>query len=182
MHHAVEMLLDAPAEAAIRSVWERLRDEGVSATMLDIGARPHVTLAVYNRLDPDAFRAAAAPFFASEPTVPVRFSSAGTFGGHGGVAFLAPVVTSELLDLHTRFHARFAEHDDDAWPYYRPGAWVPHATVGIMLEPGQVLHALDIARTVDLPIDGRIERAGIMAFDDAMLGPVEELYALPLGG
>ncbi|MDJ0521029.1 MAG: 2'-5' RNA ligase family protein [Planctomycetota bacterium] len=176
------MLLDTATEAAIRTVWERLRDEDVSATMLDIGSRPHVTLAVYNRLDADDFREEAAAFFAGEPPVPVRFSSAGTFGGHSGVAFLAPVVTAELLGLHARFHERFAAHDRDAWPYYRPGAWVPHATVGILLEPGEVLHALDIARTANLPLDGQIERAGVMAFDDAMVGPVEQLYELPLEG
>ncbi len=182
LHHAVELLLDTAAEAAVRRVWERLCDEGLSSTMLDLGARPHVTLAVYNGLDPAAFHEPARAFFASQTPVPVSFASVGSFPGTMNVAFLAPVVTRGLLDMHEQFHHGFRAHDGAAWPYYRPGAWVPHATIGIHLEEIAVPYALDIARGTGLPIEGRIESAALVSFEAGSLAPIEAHYEMPLGG
>jgi len=130
MHHAVELLFDDGAEAAVLKLWRGLRDAGLGATLLDLGVRPHISLGVYDRPVLTEARELLKAFSASETPVEFRFSSVGSFPGDEGVAFLAPVITRDLLGLHSRYHDHFAHLRNAVRPYYLPGAWVPHCTVG----------------------------------------------------
>ena len=111
------------------------------------------------------------------PATPFLLSSAGTFPGDEGAAFLAPVVKAALLELHRRWHAAFPGSNG----YYLPGRWVPHCTVGVLLERPALGEALEIARRA-LPIRGRFSELALIAFERSALTPVECLARVPLKG
>ena len=85
MPFAVQLLLDTRAAERIRGVWEALRDADVSSVMLDLGSKPHVTLAVYEDLEIEPFETQVKAFFASETSIDVPLSGVGTFHGDEGV-------------------------------------------------------------------------------------------------
>ncbi len=182
MRTAIVLLMDPGAEAQVLETWTQLRDTGLSSTMLDIEARPHVTLAVYDDLDAAAFRVRAEPFFRAEAPIGLSLSSAGTFPGEMGPVFLAPVVTPALLGLHTRFHEQFSDLESTSHAHYRPDAWVPHATVGLLLDDDEVPRAVKMARAAPLPIEGRFVSVLAVLFEPGALKPVETLYEFALGG
>lgn len=169
---AVELLFDPEAEAAVLEVWREIRSRTGSSVLFDLASRPHVTLAVHDERDAPQLDRAVRAFAA--PATPVVLGSAGTFPGDEGVAFLAPVVTREILGLHSRWHAESPGSHD----LYRPGRWVPHCTVGILLQGPALSEALEIARRA-LPVSGRFAEVTLIRLE-RMLQPVECLVRVPL--
>jgi 2'-5' RNA ligase len=167
---AVELRFDAEAERAVLKVWEAVRAVSGSSVLFDLRARPHVSLAVYPEGAPGAV--GAAPRLRATP-LPFAFASAGTFPGDEGVVFLAPVVDDALLRMHREWHALAP----GGLPYYAPGAWVPHCTVGFRLP--DVAPALAAARSA-LPIRGRFESIALIEFERDLAAPVRTLLERPL--
>ena len=56
MPFAVELYMDKAADAAVRRVWRSLVDQGIPSHPLAAGARPHVSLCLYESLDSSVFR------------------------------------------------------------------------------------------------------------------------------
>jgi len=142
------------------------------AACSSICVRAHVSLAAYLEGSRGPLEAALARFRAAAP-VPLTLASAGTFPGGEGVVFLAPVVDEALLRLHRDWHALAP----GGIPYYAPGAWVPHCTVGFHL--ADVVPAVAAAREA-LPIRGRFESIALMEFDPDLRTPVRQLAEQPL--
>jgi 2'-5' RNA ligase len=180
MPYAVELYLEGRAEAAVRVLWEALRDAGLGARLSELGALPHLTLAVYEEDPQEPLRDQLASFFAAEEPLEITLATAGAFPGEEGAVFLGPVVTPALLDLHERFHRRFDHLSAGAWAYYRPSAWVPHVTIAEGLARRDVGRAVDLALDGHLPIQALLARAGVVAFDRELTRPLRHLFDAPL--
>ncbi|RBP37263.1 2'-5' RNA ligase superfamily protein [Roseimicrobium gellanilyticum] len=128
MPYAVEMYFDEPGTARIREMWDRLSSIGFSS-MNDCGARPHVSLAVCEQLELSTAPAIVDDFSGGVPPFELSFSSYGLFPGAECVLFLAPKVTSLMLEKHARFHEVISTATDGMWAHYTPGQWVPHCTL-----------------------------------------------------
>ena len=175
VHYAVELLFDPEAEAAVREVWRDVASRTGSSVLFDLAGQPHVTLAVHDERDGPQLDRAVRAFRA--PATAFCLGSAGAFPGDEGAAFLAPVVTDALLALHRRWHAA----SPGSHAYYRPGQWVPHCTVGVLLEGPALSEALEIARCA-LPIRGHFAEIALIAFERHAPTPVECLVRAPLEG
>ncbi len=127
MGFAVELFLNEREGAVIREAFAAL-----GSPMATIGASPHVSLAVFgDEVDCEGLVAATEQFAQATKPFTIRFSSIGVFPTEEAVLFLAPVVTSELLDLHRRLHDELTVRGIRGDPLYVPGAWVPHCTIAI---------------------------------------------------
>jgi 2'-5' RNA ligase len=175
MGFAVEMHFDRQAEARIRALWDELARQGIRSSLPTIGSRPHISLAVFDRLDPSRVGPELERMAGRTASVPLTLCAVGSFPTQEGVVFLAPVVTQDLLELHRRVHCRIDEMGLRPLEHYRPGRWVPHCTVAIDLPREQVPLALDICR-------------GSRAFGPALLAeiglvqyrPVRPICSFPL--
>jgi 2'-5' RNA ligase len=173
MPYAVELALDPVSAAAVRRVWREMDDAGIESVARS-GARPHVSLGIWEALDHERAAAALERFGAETRPIPLTFSSVGLFPG--AAVFLAPTVTAELLELHAGLHRRFGSLGQGAWDHYRTGHWVPHCTLAMDLEAGRCDRALTIAGRAPLPLPSRLVEVGIVEFR-----PVRQLVSYPLG-
>ena len=177
MGYAVELFFDDKSEKAVRRIWDGLGENLGKPSLSELGARPHVSLAVYDdSLDTTGFPERFREFAKSMAPFEFNLSSVGTFPGDEGVVFLAPVVTRQLLDVHQRFHEVFSEHENAGMGYYLPGNWVPHCTVAIDLPAAEVREAVGYCREAFRPISGRFQEIGLVEFR-----PVKELCTFKLG-
>lgn len=176
MPYAIEMFCDSGTDAEIRRVWDDLAMIG-SSFMRDSGARPHVSLAVYDSLDVSSAQTLLDRF--ASMTAPLSFTldSLGAFVSSSLVAFLSPKVTRDLLHLHSQFFSAFSGAGFDCWHHYTPTHWVPHCTIAMDLEPSQLPGLYKICQTASLPISGTFTEIGIVEFR-----PVRHLHAAPLTG
>lgn len=174
MPYAAELELDAQAaRAAIEAMQHLERTSGLE-TPRALGVPPHLSLAVWETVEPAALRPRL-DAIARELTPPVlRLNSLGLFGGASAVLFLAPVPSVELLDYHAAFHRAFADLDAQCWPYYRPGRWVPHVTLAAGLDGAAVGAAAAAVAPTWSPIQAPAVALGLIRFR-----PVELLHRAP---
>ena len=177
MGYAIELFYDDASERAVRHIWDGLGTVLGRPSLSELGARPHVSLAVYgDGLDTKGFPERLLEFARSIDPFDFTLSSLGIFPGQEGVVFLAPVVTHRLLAVHARFHEEFSKYDNAGMGYYLPGNWVPHCTVAIDLSAAEVTEAVACCREVFQPISGRFREIGLVEFR-----PVKELFTCALG-
>lgn len=166
MNLAVELLFDDAADARIRALWERIAEAGLPSRLLELESTPHVTLGVCAGIDGPAFAKELAAFASREPVQHATLVSLGTFSNRQGVVFLGLIATRELVALHERFDALFAQSARDPWEFYRPGRWVPHCTLTTALDPSQVPAALRVCADVPLPIQATLESVALVENPD----------------
>jgi 2'-5' RNA ligase len=173
MPYAIELALDPEAAAAVRATWDALARAGIEY-MATCGARPHVSLGIWDAMDVGAAPEALDDFARTTPPLPITFDRIDAFPG--GVVFLAPRADDHLVAAQRRLHRSFA-HGRGAWAHYEPGTWVPHCTMAmeypVMLAP--VAREIVTASTA-LPLRGRLADVEIVQFR-----PVRTLFTRPLG-
>ena len=130
MAFAVELHFDAEADARVRGLWRRLAELGLPSLEGHGEVRPHLSLALFEDLEPAKFSPLLDAFARETAPVELWLSAAAIFPGDEGVVYLAPSVGTELAACHADFHARIEAAGLESHAYYRPGRWVPHCTVG----------------------------------------------------
>ena len=159
MVHSIELVFDHDTEALIRRIWADLAGAGIPSQAP--ASRPHVTLAVAERIDVDVDELLR-PVSKRLPLVaaigaPVLF-------GRANVVFARLVVpTTELLALHAEVHRLCLPHlAPAAMANSLPGQWTAHVTLARRVGGGQLGRALRIAGRPS-QIDGRF--AGLRRWD-----------------
>ena len=160
------LFLDSKTEDKINRAWSILRTRGFSSPLLRSGGKPHLTLAIWENLDPELILNDIVEFAAGHRAFPVTFSSIATFGLASGTVFLGPVITPSLLSVHDRMYRIFDELSDLSEGLYRPGCWVPHCSLILGLEPELILDAISVCLDIiNLPIRGWIREIGVLTFE-----------------
>lgn len=160
------LFLDKETENTIRRAWSILRTRGLSSPLLRSGGKPHLTLAIWEDLDPDSVLDDLEDFAGTHSIFPVTFSSIATFGAESGTVFLGPVFTPSLIIVHDQLYRIFGAMKELSEGLYRPGSWVPHCSLTLGLPPDEVPEAINTCMDIiDLPIKGWIKEIGLLTFD-----------------
>ena len=176
MPFAVYMELDPYSATELQPIVEHVERISPSArTPRRLNIEPHISLAVYDGLDPEPLIRALDRFSDGMHAPVVKLSGLGLFPGPAAVLFAAPVVSAELLALHRDFHAAIDSAGAACWPYYLPGNWVPHVTLGEQLTPEEAGAAISGAMGLWQPMSASLHRISLVAFH-----PVELLWHRPL--
>jgi hypothetical protein len=139
MVHSVELVFDQDTEAAIRHIWDELRDAGIPSQAP--ASRPHTTLTVAERIDPDV-DALLRPLVTRFPLT-CRIGAPLVFKA---VLARLLVPTAELLDVHSEVHRLCLPHLKPApMANALPGQWTAHVTMARRIMPNQLGRAARIA-------------------------------------
>ncbi|KAA0021071.1 2'-5' RNA ligase family protein [Antrihabitans cavernicola] len=140
MVQSVELLLDDGADSAVRRQWQVLADAGLPSQSKHTGPsnRPHVTLAVHDRITPetDAALERDLHFYG----IAIQLGGLVVFGGRNATLARLVVPTEELLDVHEHIRDLLGPgrmHTD-------VGHWTPHVTLARRLHPDQVGSAIGL--------------------------------------
>jgi 2'-5' RNA ligase len=176
MPTAIEFFLDEPTAGVIRQIWREIAEAEISSYLHTSGIRPHVTLAVGERVDEPGGASRLRHFAAQTPPLSLTFAHLGISPGETPNLFLTPIVTDELLRLHRSLHEQFAGLIEAPSERYQPGRWTPHCTL-IERVPSDVLcRAVEVCRRASLPLEARLDEIGIVSWR-----PVRQHCAFPLG-
>ncbi len=142
MVHSVELVFDQDTEAAVRHIWDGLRDAGIPSQAP--ASRPHTTLTVAERIDPevDSLLATLLPRFPFD----CRIGAPLLFGRAKAVLARLVVPTRRLLELHAEVHRMCLPHlHPGPMPNALPDDWTAHVTMARRVVPVQVGRAVRIA-------------------------------------
>lgn len=161
------LFLDGRTEDEVRRVWRVLRTRGISSPLIRSGGRPHLTLAIWEELDPDPRLLALSELAGKTAAFPVTFSAVGTFGPGSGTVFLSPSVGRELVTVHERLYRIMYDLAGSSEGLYRPGSWVPHCSLSLETPDHLLGRALvESLEALELPLRGSIEALGIIGFGE----------------
>ena len=135
MVHSVELIFDPDTETAVRQIWDELREAGIPSQTP--AARPHATLTVAERIDPevDALLASLLPRF----PLRCRLGAPLIFGDANAVLARLLVPTIELLDIHAQVHRMCLPHlHPGPMPNALPGEWTAHVTLARRVVPARM--------------------------------------------
>lgn len=126
MVHSIELLFDSGTEAAIRTIWDNLAAAEIPSRVP--AGRPHVTLAVAERIVPDV-DPLLRPVTQRLPLA-CTVGAALLFGRTNAVLARLIVPSAELLALHAEVHRLCAPYLlPGPLPNSLPGQWTAHVTV-----------------------------------------------------
>ncbi|HEX5861670.1 MAG TPA: 2'-5' RNA ligase family protein [Nocardioides sp.] len=143
MSLAVCLLIDDPADAAVRELWRRLESAGVPSLATHTHGRhvPHLTLAALRTYCIPDVQEALAELAPAEPGE-LHLDALGTF--RRSRCWLAPAASADLVTRQEAVVDAVLRTGADLHRHYRPGAWVPHLTLAPRLH------------TADLPVVARL--------------------------
>lgn len=145
---SVELVPDATIDRAVRDDWERLIVAGLPSSGRNSSpdSRPHVTLAVRDRVE-----ASAVAGVADLLPVPLELGGLLLFGhGRRLVVTRQVVATAALLAVHQEV-ARILGPPEARYANTGTDRWTPHITLARGVEPGAmpvVLQAIESARGI----------------------------------
>ena len=164
MGYAVELYFDAGAESTLRRLIADLAAAGVPDILGQLGARPHVSLAVFAAVDPEALIEQTAAFAGVTAPFDLTLSHIGTFPTTEGIVFAGPTPTAHLLSLHRAYHERLASAGITPDNYYVPERWVPHCTTATDLTPAQVAMAVCFCVEAFRPVQVTCQEIGVISY------------------
>jgi hypothetical protein len=171
---AVCLLFDRRSERAVRALWDRLEEHGITSLRSHTHGRhvPHVSYAVLRSWDQVAVTDALAAVDGGRP-VELSFDGIGLF--RRGRTWLVAGVTADFVARQQRVVEAVIATGAELHKHYRPGVWLPHCS----LAPRATLAQLPTvaAAVFDvLPLQGRLDRAALV---NSATGDVYPLSALP---
>jgi hypothetical protein len=142
MVHSVELVFDRDTEAAVRHIWDGLREAGIPSQAP--ASRPHVTLTVAERIDPeiDLLLASLNDRF----PLPCVIGAPLLFGRSQMILTRLIVPTADLLALHADVYRLSLTRAHPApMANSLPGQWTGHTTLARRVGGHQLGRALRVA-------------------------------------
>jgi len=162
--YAIELFFDDMTEKAILAFRESIYQAGVTPVLGSLNDRPHISLAVFGRQEPQHLIRIAERFSLHCPPLPVRLSAVGSFPTDSNVIFLLPVPDIKLLKVHRKLHQILVEEKINSSEYYFPGHWVPHCTLESDLADDQLSLAMHLCQKNFQSLSGCLTAVGVIAF------------------
>ena len=159
---AVSAWFDESTESSIRAMWKRLADAGFSRELHDGPYRPHITLALYERIDRAAFVPATRQQLSTWRPFPVVFAGLGVFLNDAPTVYLSVTPSDRLHQLHREVHELLRGRAQGPAPHCLQDSWNPHATLAFALPGATFLEAMDLLRATALPFEGIVDRVGVI--------------------
>jgi hypothetical protein len=142
MVHSVELVFDPDTEGAIRHIWDGLREAGIPSQAP--AGRPHVTLTVAERVEPDVDVLLAS--LNDRFPLPCVIGAPLLFGRSQLILTRLIVPTADLLAVHAAVYRLSLPHAQPGpMANSLPGRWTGHTTLARRVGGHQLGRALRVA-------------------------------------
>ena len=173
MSLAVCLLIDDPADAAIRELWRRLEEAGIPSLATHTHGRhvPHLTLAALRTYHVPDVQQALAALPTAAPHV-LHLDALGAF--RRSRCWLAPAASADLVVRQEAVVAAAAGTGAELHRHYRPGVWVPHLTLAPRLHTADLPTLARIVYDV-LPLTAPVTGAALIETSTGARYPIDHL-------
>jgi 2'-5' RNA ligase len=146
----------------VRALWNQVARFEAASSMTGLNYPPHITLAVYDDIDPALLKAAVADAFAGASALSLTFARIDYFDTDPLVLWAVPSAHSGLTGAHRAVHARIDPRR--CHPHYWPSVWVPHCTLGTKIKADRRAEAVKFAARPIQPFRVTFDVADCVSF------------------
>ncbi|MCZ0733408.1 2'-5' RNA ligase family protein [Phreatobacter sp. AB_2022a] len=160
--HAICLTADNATIAPLLALQAAAAAFEPEASMAAQAYAPHITLAIYERIELPALQDAFAAMAEGAAPLRLRFARIRHFGDGSPVVWAAPGADADLAALHEAVHRSI----DPArcHPHYRPGAWIPHCTLATGIAAHRMREAQAALEASLQPFDVLFDTADCLTF------------------
>lgn len=160
--YALVGYLDSETETCLQSLWKALSENNITQYGVDTkGKRPHITIADYDELDKERFMGILNKFYNNKTKIAISLNILGTFI-NTGTLFLAPTLSTELLDFHSSHHNYLKEFNENENSFYLPCRWTPHCTIASRLSEENMVQAFKYCKNNLYKINGKLSEIALI--------------------
>ncbi|KAG5534962.1 hypothetical protein RHGRI_022919 [Rhododendron griersonianum] len=174
--YGIELYFDPALENQVLKAWNVLARRQISTHLIEIESRPHITLFSTPFTDPSKLENIVKIFASKQESLPICFSSIGSFPNDNNALFLAPTPSSALLQFHSQLWDAMKKEGIEIGEEYRPDSWIPNCSVAEEVPKSRMAEAFTILRDLKLPVTGYAMDIGLVEFS-----PVREIFSYMLG-
>lgn len=180
MGFAISLRSDHPSAGAVYSLWDQIGLLENQPSMASLNYPPHITLAIYDGDVVSTTEAQAALQLAAREldTLTLTFNFICNFAGPPMVLWADPQPKIILQRIHSNIHSSI--NPIQCRPYYRPGSWTPHCTLGTNIKADQQETALSFAAGFEGGMAVCFDALDLISFPP--LTPVEMIKLPPRRG
>jgi 2'-5' RNA ligase len=132
----------------IRTLWDQVPLFEEALSMVALNYPPHNTLAIYDDVAPDLLKATLRRSFTGAPALRLTFTRLRFFDSDPLVLWADPSPSPASAEAHAAVHACI--DPAQCHPHYRPGAWIPHCTLGTHIKAEHRADAIALtARSIE---------------------------------
>jgi len=150
--YAVIVYFDHKSEGKIRRIQNEVSRVTGNTYLSDNKILPHITLSLFSKESYQEILEDLAAFASELRDVSVSLSSIGIFNSSPAVVNLLPVVSDELIRIHTSLTGILSQHISDFDPYYERADWVPHCAVAVNINPNELTGAIETTCSLFTPM------------------------------
>lgn len=163
MAFAFNIRCDNGSADPIRALWETCAALEETPSLKSLGYPPHITLAIYDDVDTAQLYDAFERVFDNLNSVTIRFGGVDFFETPNSlVLWAAPILPRKVLSVHKQIHATI--DINLCRPTYRPGAWVPHCSLALSIDPSRREEVVSIVNRPIEPFDVVFDAADCASF------------------
>ena len=165
--HAICLTADNATIAPLLALQAAAAAFEPEASMAAQGYAPHITLAIYDRIERPVLQDAFAAMTDAGRAIALRFEAVRDFADDSPVLWAAPGPDPDLDALHEALHRSI----DPArcHPHYRPGAWIPHCTLATTVAAHRMDEALAALNASFRPFEVLFDNADCLTFPPVQL-------------
>lgn len=162
MSYAITIRAANESGQAIRRLWDEASEFEAAPSMQRLGYAPHITLAVYETIDPQVLVDGMNATISGASALVLTFDRIRVFDGEKPVLWAAPKDTGALKQWAGVLHGLI--DPDLCHVHYRPDAWRPHCTLASDVRPAYAEAARDFAKRRLTPFDVTFDFADCVEF------------------
>ena len=173
MEYAVILRFDKETETKVFRLINDIAKVSANSYMTDTGIPPHVSLTIFSKESETGIKSIILDFVKQLKRFEMGFDSIGVFNPN--VIFLAPVVTSYLLNVSSDISNKISKVADNLNAYYIPNQWVPHMALGVKMNEEELLKAFMVLQKEFHPFSGKVMKIAL-----AECEPYREVFCVNL--
>lgn len=173
MEYAVILRFDEGTESRVLKLIKDIAEVSANSYMIEYGIPPHVSLTIFSKENDTGIKDIIVDFAKQLNHFEIKFDSIGVFNPY--VIFLAPVVTSDLINISSDLNNKISPVASNLNDYYLPARWVPHMALGVKMNVEELLKAFKALQKDFHPFSGKVMKIAL-----AECEPYKEIFCLNL--
>lgn len=173
MEYAIILRFDDITEQKVLHLINDIANASSNTYMVKQEIPPHVSLTVFSKENETGIQSIIMDFAKGLNHFDIEFNSIAVFNPY--VIFLAPVVTSYLINLSSDITSKISPVASKMNDYYLPNQWVPHMALGVKMNAEELLKAFNTLQREFQPFYGKVIKIAL-----AECEPYREVFCLSL--